>query len=132
MQKIHHDIYQVFYGYIALYDTEDCNSYPIFENNEQKDIIFSSKGVAVTTTSDEDIEVIIYRSKTKPKEPYYISSEIEIGDRGLTIGNEAIGDKENQVACNSGKMTISVCTDISTEETMTIAFVISEDKNNLL
>ncbi len=61
-----------------------------------------------------------------PKAPCHISGKIEVGSQGLTIGNEAIGDKEDKVPCNSGKVTISVCTDFPTEKTMTIIFVISD------
>ena len=124
MKEIHRDIYRCFYSHIALYDTEDVNSYPIFEVDEKQDVIFRSKGVAVTTNNDEDIEVIVYRSNKKPKESYYLFGEIEVGNKGLTIGNEAINDKHSQVICGLGTKTIYVATNISTEEILIITFII--------
>lgn len=114
------------YSQVALVDTEDEDSYPVFETGEEA-AFFGDKGVAVATATDRDVEIIVYQGEGKPKEQsfFVMSGTIEVGVEGLTVGNETTADTA-QVSYLDGETFVSIYANSKTTSKITqVVFVLS-------
>jgi hypothetical protein len=110
MEELYKGKHSVQYSQVALFDAEDTNSYPQFETGEEA-VIFGSKGVAVATANDTDVEIAVLKGEAHESDIVgfflLLSGEMQIGNQGLIVGNEITADTA-EVAYPAGKASVSV------------------------
>lgn len=114
---------------IGLWDAASNDSYPEFSDdyNMLDLVFFGPKGVVVTTEGSEDIEVVV--TSKEASAPLVAEKKclgngiIEIGDRGVEIGN-IITDDIYQLPCPAGMVSIEIWEIESLEYPISVVFVL--------
>ena len=94
MGKLMKEKFYSLYNQIGLYDTEDQNSYPQWGDGLEL-VVFGKKGVAISVKGDIYVEVTIYSDSGGIDLDgwlLYGKGYIHIGNKGVTVGNEASGN----------------------------------------
>lgn len=112
------------YYQIGLWDEEAKDSYPLWKTGKEY-IVFGIKGVAVATANDHFIDVRIIEGNLFPKYQLCASGEINIGKRGITIGNIVSASIAN-IKVVKGRYSVTVFTDAIGATTKKVDFFISK------
>jgi hypothetical protein len=91
MEEIYGGKILAMYAQVALFDAEDGESYPQWETGDER-VILGPKGIAVATAPDARIDVRAYSGDGNPGGNKILSAVIQVGNRGLLVGNVAAAD----------------------------------------
>ena len=119
MAEIYRGKHYVLYSQVALYDAEASDSYPEFETGEEAAII-APKGIAVAAKNDQEAEIIVYQGQVQLNDVsvLVISGEIEVGSKGLIVGNEVTADTA-EIVWQAGKTSVTVYTNTKDKDEVT-------------
>ncbi len=110
MREVHRTSWLAAHGLVALVDEEDPNSQPDFPDYSAE-VVFGPRGVAVRTTPDADIDVLVAEDDgtTTGLPPGSIcgAGEIRVGNGGLLLTDGPVFD---QVTWPPGVSAVTVFT----------------------
>jgi hypothetical protein len=124
MKKLYQDKAMAYYGQIALFDTEDKDSYPQWPDGKASHV-FGPKGVAVAALIDNWIELEVYEELIPANKVFYGSGEINIGNSGVTVGN-VIANTIGNIAWPPGKLKVEIYANGIEDKATWICFVIKK------
>jgi len=91
MEEITRGTFLALYSQIALVDAESPDAYPEWVTGDEI-AIMNSKGVAVSALGDTLVDVVVYEGEEGTEGTEYLSGIIQVGNKGLLVGNEAAGN----------------------------------------
>ncbi len=111
------------YFQVALFDAEVKDSYPQWKTGEET-VVFGSRGVAVATANDTDVNVVVKRGKANPDYKLCVSGEILVGSKGIIVGNE-VASSISLIPLQSGDYSIVIYTNGLGPDTNQVYFCIN-------
>ncbi len=111
------------YFQVALFDAEMKNAYPQWKTGKEI-IVFGSRGVAVATANDTEVNVVVTRGKANPDYKLCVSGEILVGKKGIIVGNVA-ASSINLILLQSGEYSVVVYTNGLGPDTDQVYFYIN-------
>lgn len=125
MTEVFKGTFLALYNQIGLYDAEDNNSYPTWDSGLEL-VVFGNKGVTVSAKGDTYISVTLYTDNPETRNLFfYGNSQIMIGKKGLTVGNE-IAASTSHIDWEEGLVSIDVYGNGPQNESTEIIFVLKK------
>ena len=122
MKEIINGEYFALFSQIVLIDVEATDAYPQWMTGEEIAVLHS-KGVAVSALGDSLIHVIVYEGDELIGEIEYISGVIDVGSKGLLVGNEAAGTS-SVFPWPTGRTKIKVYANAPKDKATSIKFIL--------
>jgi hypothetical protein len=121
MREVFRRTVYVMASQVGLYDVEE-GPYPSDWTSDDELAIFGPRGVAVSAPGDEEIEVAVFEGDGNLNGDLILSTEIQVGARGLYVGTVFMFE---ELPWPAGKTAVQVYTEGPRGRPTRVAFVLN-------